>query len=82
MRTVNVHEARAHLSALLDKVERGEEVAIARNGTLIARLVRLEQTAKRVPGSWNLQPGWENVTLGPAMFAPVTDGKLKPEGWE
>ena len=32
MVTVNVHEAKTHLSRLLKQVEAGEEVIIARNG--------------------------------------------------
>ena len=32
MATVNVHEAKTHLSRLLARVEAGEEVTIARNG--------------------------------------------------
>ena len=38
MRTVSVVEAKAHLSALLAEVERGNEVAITRHGRVIARL--------------------------------------------
>lgn len=39
MRQVNVHEAKTHLSRLLDDVARGEEVVIARAGKPLARLV-------------------------------------------
>jgi prevent-host-death family protein len=39
MKTVNVREARAHLSRLLARVARGEEILIARAGKPIARLV-------------------------------------------
>lgn len=35
----NVHEAKTHLSRLLERVARGEEVVIARAGKPIARLV-------------------------------------------
>jgi prevent-host-death family protein len=38
-RLVNVHQAKTHLSQLLQQVERGQEVVIARSGTPIARLV-------------------------------------------
>jgi prevent-host-death family protein len=37
---VNVHEAKTHFSRLLEQVEQGEEVLIARRGKVIARLVR------------------------------------------
>jgi len=36
---VNIHEAKAKLSALLDQVEKGGEVTIARRGVPVARLV-------------------------------------------
>lgn len=38
MRIFNIHEAKTHLSRILERVEAGEEVLIARNGTPIARL--------------------------------------------
>jgi len=38
---VNVHEAKTTLSRLLDEVERGETVIIARNGRPIAELTAL-----------------------------------------
>ena len=45
MATVNVHEAKTHLSRLLARVEAGEEVTIARNGKPVARLVRCKSAA-------------------------------------
>jgi prevent-host-death family protein len=39
MEMVNVHEAKTHLSRLLARVARGEEILIARSGKPIARLV-------------------------------------------
>jgi prevent-host-death family protein len=38
-RLVNVHQAKTNLSRLLQDVERGQEVVIARSGVPIARLV-------------------------------------------
>jgi prevent-host-death family protein len=40
MRSVNLAEAKAGLFALLDAVEAGEEVVIARRGRSVARLLR------------------------------------------
>jgi prevent-host-death family protein len=40
---VNIHEAKTHLSRLLQKVAAGEEVTIARAGVPIARLVAVKQ---------------------------------------
>jgi len=51
MTTVNVHEAKTHLSKLLQRAECGEEIIIARAGKPIARLAPLEKRPKnRVPG--------------------------------
>jgi prevent-host-death family protein len=41
MKKVNVHEAKTHLSRLLERVEAGEEIIIARAGRPVARLVPL-----------------------------------------
>jgi prevent-host-death family protein len=40
MRSLNVAQAKAHLSSLLDAVESGEEVEITRRGVPVARLTR------------------------------------------
>lgn len=41
-RTVNIHEAKTHLSRLLARVERGEEIVISRAGRPVARLLPFE----------------------------------------
>ncbi|MFI5226912.1 MAG: type II toxin-antitoxin system Phd/YefM family antitoxin [Candidatus Limnocylindrales bacterium] len=49
--TVNVHEAKTHLSRLLAQVERGERVIIARAGKPIAILEPIaDRSRPRVPG--------------------------------
>ena len=51
--TVNIHEAKTHLSRLVERVERGDEVVIARAGRPVARLVPFRpRTSPRVPGLW------------------------------
>ena len=45
--TVNVYEAKTHLSRLLERVEAGEEVVIARAGKPVAKLVPIPTTGKR-----------------------------------
>ena len=42
--SVNVHDAKTHLSRLLERVEHGEEIVIARAGKPIARLVPFERS--------------------------------------
>ncbi len=50
-RTVNVHEAKTHLSRLLAKVAEGEEVIIARSGEPVAKIIPIERTGtKRILG--------------------------------
>jgi prevent-host-death family protein len=44
---VNVHEAKTQLSRLLQRVEKGEEIVIARAGRPVARLVRFKASAPR-----------------------------------
>jgi len=50
MTVVNVHEAKTHLSRLLERVERGERIVIARAGRPIAILQAIEAPPQRVPG--------------------------------
>jgi prevent-host-death family protein len=49
---VNIHEAKTHLSKLLERVAVGEEVIIAKAGTPVAKLVPLaQQPQTRIFGS-------------------------------
>lgn len=55
-RRINVHEAKTHLSQLLDDVQAGEDLVIARAGKPVARLVRYEgDITPRTPGAWRAQ---------------------------
>jgi prevent-host-death family protein len=71
---VNVHAAKTHLSRLLERVEAGEEITLARAGRPVARLVpyraRLEP---RKLGAWNgklwLAPDWDS----PEVNAEIAD---------
>jgi prevent-host-death family protein len=49
MEVFNVHEAKTHLSKLLDRVAQGEEVIIAKSGRPVAKLVRVA-VEPRKPG--------------------------------
>jgi prevent-host-death family protein len=46
-KVVNIHEAKTHLSRLLGRVERGEEVIIARAGRPVARLLPFDMKQAR-----------------------------------
>lgn len=51
--SVNVYEAKTHLSQLLDRAAAGEEILIARAGRPVARLMPLAARAgRREPGAW------------------------------
>ena len=46
MKSVSLADAKAHLSALVDKAEAGESVCITRHGKPVARLVPIEKVKK------------------------------------
>jgi prevent-host-death family protein len=50
MAEVNIHEAKTHLSRLLQRVAAGEEIVISRAGKPIARLVPVRTAATRALG--------------------------------
>ena len=74
MNIVNVHEAKTHLSRLLEQVHAGQEIVIAKAGKPYARLVPLEvQPPVR-------QPGRLQGRLTDAFFKPLPDAEL--DAWE
>ena len=67
---VNVHQAKTHLSQLLQEVEQGQEVVIARSGVPIARLVAWQAPARPVtaPGAMRGQ-----IALADEFDAPLNE---------
>lgn len=51
MRTVNIHEAKTHLSRLVDQAAKGEPFIIARAGKPLVKVVAIEATAPEKPRS-------------------------------
>ena len=49
---INVHEAKTHFSALLERAHRGEEIIVAKAGKPYARLMPLEPARERTPGRY------------------------------
>jgi prevent-host-death family protein len=49
MRTVNMHEAKTHLSRLVDQAAKGEPFVIARAGKPLVKVVALEEKPVRKP---------------------------------
>jgi prevent-host-death family protein len=66
---VNVHEAKTHLSRLLERVQAGEEITIAKAGKPIATLTAFRERRKnRVPG---MDKG--KVTIHPDFDDPLPE---------
>jgi prevent-host-death family protein len=73
---VNVHEAKTQLSRLLERVEAGEEIIIARAGKPVARLVALTQeTPQRKAGRLE-----GKIRIPDSFFEPMTDEELAEWG--
>lgn len=73
MRSVNLHEAKTHLSELVGAAAAGEEIIIAKAGKPLARLVALEKPEPR-------QPGLAKGRVTEAFFEPLPEEELAP--WE
>ena len=60
LETVNMHEAKTHLSKLVERVEKGEEIVISRAGKPAAKLVPVpqEKPGKRTLGVWEGKGFW------------------------
>ena len=53
MKITNIHEAKTHLSRLIESVIAGEEVIIAKAGKSLVKLIPYEETKQpRTPGGW------------------------------
>lgn len=93
MRTVNVHAAKTGLSALLEAVERGEEIVIARAGKPVAKLVGFAASTERrqlgllrgkawaAPDAWDPDPELERLFYeGDPRFPSALDETLSASG--
>jgi prevent-host-death family protein len=66
---VNIHETKTHLSRLLVRVERGEEIVIARSGKPVAVLTAV--TAERAPRERGL--GRDSVVIHANLDDPLPE---------
>ena len=64
---VNIHEAKTHLSKLIERAAAGEEIVIAKAGDPVAKLVRYER-----PKEPRKLGGWE----GRVWIAPDFDEEI------
>ncbi|MXW95717.1 MAG: type II toxin-antitoxin system Phd/YefM family antitoxin [Acidimicrobiaceae bacterium] len=70
---VNIHEAKTHLSRLLERVHAGEEIILAKAGKPYARLMPL--ASKRRRGGQ-----LAGLVVGPEFFEPLPEEELG--AWE
>ncbi len=73
MKTVSVHEAKTHLSRLLERVRAGDEIIISKRGEPYARLCPLARPEPR-------QPGILSGRIDDDLFEPLPEEEL--EAWE
>jgi prevent-host-death family protein len=67
---VNIAEAKAKLSALIEAAERGEEVVIARNGEPVAEIHARKTRKRRNLGILKELYGWTGPATPIEAFAP------------
>jgi antitoxin (DNA-binding transcriptional repressor) of toxin-antitoxin stability system len=76
MPTVKIHHAKTHLSRLIEKACKGEEIIIARGDEPLVRLQPLRgKKGQRKPGRLKGM-----LKVGPEFFEPLPEGELK--SWE
>lgn len=73
MTQVNVQDAKTRLSDLLARVERGEDIVIARSGVPVARLVGVTGPPQRTFGG-------ESFIVADDFDAPLSDAEVTQ--WE
>jgi prevent-host-death family protein len=67
---INVHQAKTHLSRLLDRAALGEEIIIAKAGKPVARLTGLDPSAGLGPRQPGMFPG---LRVPDSFFEPLPD---------
>ena len=72
-RLINVHEAKTHLSRILEDVRSGDDIVLAKNGVAYARLVAVERAATR-------PMGFLTGHLPDSFFEPLPDDEL--DAWD
>lgn len=77
MAKVGAYEAKTHLPALLERVERGEQITITRHGKPIARLVPIDPSSpeRRREAVAALQDFAKGRTLGVPVKQLIEEGR-------
>lgn len=69
---VNVHEAKTHLSRLLERVREGEEIILAKGGVPYARLMPLAKQTREL--------GFVEGSVPESFFEPLPEDEL--DAWQ
>jgi prevent-host-death family protein len=73
MKQLNIHEAKAKLSSLVDQAARGKSVIIAKSGTPLARLGPISESPKKV--RFGFMKG--EIAIADDFDAPLPDEVLR-----
>ena len=76
----NMHDAKTHLSRIIERVERGEEIIIDRAGTPVARIVPLVRRVNRtavgsLAGQVDLSGDWDSPQTNAEIAADLGLGE-------
>lgn len=88
METVNIHQAKTHLSRLIERAANGETITIAKAGKPIAKLVPIEETPIDTSRRFGFMRGQMKIpddfdTMGQAEIEAMFYGEgvnEKPDG--
>ena len=80
LKMVNVHDAKTHLSRLLDRAHAGEEIILAKAGKPYARLVPYADPEKLPPRKPGRLKGLIGEIPDSVWFEPLPDDEL--DLWE
>jgi len=83
MAQVNIHEAKTHLSRLVERAAAGEEIVIAKAGKPRAKLVAVEEKPSRRPsGFWKgkiwLADDWDSDEVNEEIARDFYESEIFP----
>ncbi|MBA7710224.1 hypothetical protein ES703_119160 [subsurface metagenome] len=79
MKAVTTHEAKTHLSALLKRVEHGEEIQILRGEVPVAKLVPLGKAPQYTRPKVGIVTS-PRIECAEDAFKPLTEGEMSRWG--
>ncbi len=76
----NIHDAKTHLSHIVERVERGEEIILDRAGTPVAKVVPLVRLTNRtaigsLAGQLDLSGDWDSPQINAEIAADFGVGE-------